>query len=65
MSAINAIGLLRAIDEMGQNQEISEDALLAVRDTETGKVYSISNIVAEYHEDADGSHTVWLEVEAQ
>lgn len=36
---------------------------LMVRDRDDGKMFTITNVEVETHDDADGSRTVWLTIE--
>lgn len=61
--SINAIGLVRGIEDMAASEEISEDALLMVKDVDTGKMFVVKSLSTEYHHDADGTQTVWINAE--
>lgn len=39
------------------------DHLVMVQDTQTNRIYSITGVLVERHDDADGRSTVWLQVE--
>jgi len=51
------------VGKVGTVGPTNGDHLVMVKDRETGRMFTIKDVEFEQHEDADGSTTVWLQVE--